>query len=78
MSETQSPVSFEADIKPLFRASDRSSMGRAFDLWSRDDVASHAAAIAARLKDGSMPCDGAWPPNHITLFDAWVDGGLQP
>jgi hypothetical protein len=78
MSETASPVSFEADIRPLFRASDRSSMSRAFDLWSREDVASHAVQIAARLKDGSMPCDGPWPPSQITLFDAWVDEGLQP
>jgi hypothetical protein len=78
MSESPSPVSFETDIKPLFRASDRSSMSRTFDLWSRDDVASHATQIAARLKDGSMPCDGPWPPNQVTLFDSWVDGGLQP
>lgn len=64
MTQTSSTVSFEADIKPLFRAS--------------DDVASHATAIAARLKDGSMPCDGAWPPSQVTLFEAWVDGGLLP
>jgi hypothetical protein len=78
MTETPSTVSVETDIKPLFRASDRSSMSRAFDLWSRDDVATHATAITARLKDGSMPCDGEWPPNQVTLFEAWVDGGLLP
>src|SRR5581483_4913959 len=33
------PVSFERHLKPLFRDLDRSSMRRAFDLWSHDDVA---------------------------------------
>jgi hypothetical protein len=37
---------FEADIKPLFRKKDRDSMLSAFDLWSYDDVKSHADAIA--------------------------------
>ena len=37
-------------------------MRRAFDLWYYADVQTHAAAIAERLKNGSMPCDGAWPP----------------
>ncbi|MBN9619495.1 MAG: hypothetical protein J0H43_07155 [Actinobacteria bacterium] len=72
------PVSFDVDIKPLFRASDRAAMSRAFDLWSRDDVATHAAEIAARLKDGSMPCDGPWPPAHVALFETWIAGGGQP
>jgi hypothetical protein len=58
-------ISFDADIKPLFRKKDRDSMRRVFDLWSYADVQIHAAAIAARLKDGSMPCDGAWPPDRL-------------
>ena len=55
MSETA--LSFERDIKPLFREKDRTSMSKAFDLWSATDVAVHGAAIAARLGEGSMPCD---------------------
>jgi hypothetical protein len=78
MNDAPSPISFDADIKPLFRASDRDAMSRAFDLWSREDVAAHAAQIVSRLKDGSMPCDGPWPTTQITLFEAWVDGDLQP
>lgn len=31
-------ISFDADIKPLFREKDRDSMRRAFDLWSYADV----------------------------------------
>ena len=52
-------------------------MRRAFDLWSYADVQTHAAAIAERLKDGSMPCDGAWPPERIELFERWVKQGKQ-
>jgi hypothetical protein len=68
-------VSFETDIKPLFREKDRDSMRKAFDLWSYDDVHVHATAIGAAVKKGSMPCDGAWPPERVELFDRWVEQG---
>ena len=68
-------VSFATDIKPLFREKDRDSMRRAFDLWSYPDVQSHAAAIAERVKNGSMPCDGGWPPDRVALFERWVEEG---
>src|SRR5205823_3193934 len=54
-------VSFEAHVRPLFREHDRKSMSFGFDLWSRDDVQAHAAGILERLRNGTMPCDGAWP-----------------
>lgn len=69
-------ISFDADIKPLFREKDRDSMRRAFDLWSYADVEAHADAIANRLKDGSMPCDGAWPPDRVEMFQQWVAQGM--
>jgi hypothetical protein len=69
------PVTFQADIKPLFRAKDRESMQRAFDLWSYDDVSAHADAIASRLRSGTMPCDGAWPDAQVNLFQRWIDTG---
>jgi hypothetical protein len=69
-------VTFDADIKPLFREKDRDSMRRAFDLWSYDDVKTHAQPIGQHLKDGSMPCDGAWPPDQVQLFERWVDEGM--
>jgi hypothetical protein len=52
---------FDQDVKPLFRERDRDSMRFAFDLWSLDDVATHADAILDRLEAGTTPCDGAWP-----------------
>ena len=47
MSATDNPISFEQQIKPLFRERDRQSMKWAFDLWSRDDVAGNSEAILA-------------------------------
>ena len=71
------PVSFERHIKPLFRDRDRQSMSFAFDLWSASDVRAHAPAILARLRDGSMPCDGAWPAAQVAVFQRWTETGLQ-
>src|SRR5262249_3695532 len=51
-------LSFERHIKGLFRARDRGAMRFAFDLWSVADVRTRAHAIQARLKAGTMPCDG--------------------
>ena len=72
------PVSFEIDVRPLFRERDRSSMEFAFDLWSADDVSEHADAILDRLKAGTMPCDGAWPKEQVDLFERWVASGKAP
>ncbi|WP_142282219.1 hypothetical protein [Mycobacterium sp. IEC1808] len=71
-------VLFERNIKPLFRADDRDSMKWAFDLWSYNDVKAHATAIVQRLRDGSMPCDGAWPAQKIDVFQRWIDSGMSP
>lgn len=72
------PVRFEKHIKPLFRARDRKSMSFAFDLWSYDDVRTHAEAIHARLSNGTMPCKAAWPPERIGTFRRWMDTGTSP
>lgn len=69
------PISFATHVRPLFRASDRTSMRFAFDLWSRDDVAEHAEVILGRLAAGSMPCDGVWPAEHVATFRRWSTSG---
>ena len=51
-----SPLSFERDIRPLFRDKDRASMLKAFDLWSHPDVVAHQDPIASQLANGTMPC----------------------
>jgi hypothetical protein len=68
-------VSFETNVKPLFRERDRRSMEFAFDLWSHEDVSENADAILARLRAGTMPCDGAWPQAQVDLFERWVTSG---
>lgn len=77
-SSQGSAVSFERDVRPLFRERDRETMlGVAeFDLWRWDDVAGRSADILARLEDGSMPCDQAWPDEQVALFRRWVETGM--
>jgi hypothetical protein len=77
-SSPDSQIRFASEIRPLFRESDRAAMRRAFDLWSYDDVVAHGQAIAGRLKDGSMPCDGAWPDERVALFERWLGEGAAP
>ena len=73
-----SPVSFKADIHPLFREKDRSSMSFAFDMDSYEEVSDYAETILRRLRSGTMPCDGAWPKERIDLFARWIETGKQP
>ena len=69
-------VRFAQHIKPLFRPKDRQSMHWAFDLWSYEDVKRHAAGILQQVQNGSMPCDGAWPPEQVAVFQRWVESGM--
>jgi CDGSH-type Zn-finger protein/truncated hemoglobin YjbI len=71
------PVSFERHIKTLFRHRDRQSMKFAFDLWFYDEVKQNAHAILERVRNGSMPCDGAWPKENVDAFERWVDTGMR-
>lgn len=71
-------VSFEQDIKPLFREQDRLEMDFVFDLWSYDEVKENAENIYERVLDETMPCDAPWPSEQIQLFRDWIDAGLQP
>ena len=75
--ESALPLSFERDIRPLFREKDRTSMLKAFDLWSDTDVVAHQDAILGQLRSGNMPCDGAWPAEKVSLFADWIGQGSQ-
>jgi hypothetical protein len=75
---TSRELSFELDIKPLFREGDRSAMTFAFDLWSYDDVTKHAHRILPSVRAGVMPCDGRWPSERVELFQRWMDAGCKP
>ena len=77
MADEAAP-SFAAQIKPLFRESDRYAMAFAFDLWSYDDVKLHAQAILACVRAGSMPCDEPWDSERVALFERWTQTGTAP
>lgn len=67
--------SFERDIKPLFRETDREEMNFAFDLWDYEDVKENADGILERVASGDMPCDGPWPQDKVALFRRWTEAG---
>jgi len=50
-------------------------MQGSFDLWSYADVSAHASDILEHVRDGSMPCDDAWPADRVALFEKWIDAG---
>ena len=76
--QSAQPLSFELDIRPLFRDKDRTSMLKAFDLWSFTDVVAHEDAILEQVRSGHMPCDGAWPADKVSLLADWIGQGSQP
>ena len=68
-------LSFERDVKPMFRDKDRDSMLSAFDLFDYADVADNADAIVGSLRSGQMPCDGEWPASQVDTLQQWIDAG---
>jgi hypothetical protein len=71
-------VTYEQNIRQLFRDRDIQSMSFAFDLSSYDDVRANAEAIYEKLAAGSMPCDGRWPAEDVERFRTWIDNGSPP
>jgi truncated hemoglobin YjbI/CDGSH-type Zn-finger protein len=71
-------LGFEKHVKTFFRRRDRQSMRFAFDLWAYDEVKQNAHAILERVRNGSMPCDGAWPAEQTSAFERWVATGMRP
>ena len=76
----QTPVSYDADIKPLFTPTDQQHMAFMLDLWSFGDVRSNADAIYNSLAGGTMPPPprGPWPAEKVELFQKWIKDGCQP
>jgi rubrerythrin len=69
-------LSFERDIKPLFRNKDRNRMLFKFDLFKYDDVKNNAADILDVVSVGRMPCDVPWDSTKVATFKKWMDDGL--
>ncbi len=70
-------VSFETDIRPLFRDSpDVDAMKEyGLDLSSYEEVKAQAEEICGRLEDGSMPCDEPWLARRAPCPVQTLDGG---
>jgi twitching motility protein PilT len=72
-AEGAAPLSFDQDIKPLFRQEDRVAMSWAFDLWDLDSVRANSAAILDHLERGNIPVDvDPWLDADVERFRAWV------
>lgn len=74
------PVSFEADVKHLFRQKDRDAMlaAKGFDLWKYEDAVKWAEGISFQVENGYMPCDGPWPKEKVKTFQGWIKDGMNP
>ena len=76
---------FEMHIRPLFRLLDRQHMilNSGLDLWDYDAVKRKSDQILIKVKgtgDTTMPTKdtgGAWPPEWVSLFDRWIQGGFR-
>ncbi|MFN2445054.1 MAG: hypothetical protein ABR606_05655 [Vicinamibacterales bacterium] len=73
-------LSYEADIRPMFRNRDVESMKQfgSFDLSRFEHVRIHASRIYSRLASKTMPCDDPWSEDQIARFKDWMDGGMAP
>jgi hypothetical protein len=69
-------LSFDQDIKPLFRTKGRDSMQDAFDLFDYAGVVEQADAIVGALRSGQMPFDGPWPQSQVEKLQQWIDTGM--
>ena len=71
-------LSFEKDIRPLFREGDIDCMtpiGIALDDPAWMCVPANAQSVYAAVADSSMPPGEPWPEDRVALFKAWMDAG---
>nr|QBK86471.1 MAG: hypothetical protein LCMAC102_02660 [Marseillevirus LCMAC102] len=75
---SKSSPTFKTHIRPLFRDHDIDSMmSFGLNLGDYTDVKNNANVIYDRVKEGSMPCDGAWNDEKIALFKKWIGSGMK-
>ena len=77
------PLSFAADIRPLFTDVDVEHMQNyGIDLSSHDDVKRHAASILSTVTGGTMPPPGEgrerWSAQMCETFRQWMEQGFPP
>jgi hypothetical protein len=80
---TNPKLSFERDIRPMFTEMDVEHMvDYGIDLSSRDEVAKHAIAIYATVKEKTMPPKDSgepeWTDEMCARFKEWQNQGCPP
>ena len=82
---SQAPVSFAADILPLFRAVDIQHMApmgvllNNYTYMSTPDNAKTVYGYLAGTSSPRMPMGGPyWTPTQLALFQSWMSTGYNP
>lgn len=71
-------VTWDDDIRPLFRQKDIDAMkARGMDLSDKATVSRNADIIYSSVASGSMPCDSPWSSQKVDLFGAWIANGKK-
>jgi len=82
MVDTNAPLSFAKDIRPMFTDMDVDHMKKAMDLSDRDSVFEHAEAIYETVSTGTMPPrysgEPQWTAEMSATFKAWMEQGGPP
>lgn len=75
----KSGLSYEADIRPLFREFDYETLQRfeQIDLNNVETVRANIATFQERLQAGKLPYDACWSSKNIALFSRWVEEGMK-
>ena len=72
--ETDGPAGFETHIKPLFRERDQTGNGPR-STSGPTTTSANTPMPSSRLREGTMPCDGSWPPAEVDRFQQSVESG---
>jgi hypothetical protein len=75
LSATDEPIRFEQHIKPLFQERDRQSMKMCVRPLVIRRRRREQRRHTGTLREGTMPCDGAWLDEQIAFFEGWVEAG---
>jgi hypothetical protein len=74
-------VSFEVDIRPLFREGDIECM-RSVGIDLGDPgwmcVPANAQSVYGAVAGGTMPPDEPWPAERVEKFKQWMTDGYLP
>ncbi len=76
---SESILSYQTDIRPLFRDFDLETLKRfdRIDLNSLDSVRAHIETLRERLQAGKLPYDACWSSKQIALFRRWINQGMN-